>query len=347
MKLLLEWYKKNRRDLPWRNTYNPYLIWISEIILQQTRVKQGIGYYQKFVERYPTINKLANAPIDDVLLLWQGLGYYSRARNMMHCARTIIDKYNGRFPEEFNELKKLKGIGDYTAAAIASIAFNKATPAVDGNIFRVLSRYYEISEPIDTSKGRKLVFSIADKLLNKKNPGMHNQAIMELGAIICLPKNPLCDECPVSYACLSYKNNSQREYPVKRNKVKVQVKYLYFVIINMRGLTFILKRNGKGIWQGLYQFPVYESHKEIPEGHYQGVMSQIGISDMDGLVVKKISKEITHKLSHRTLKARFIHIEPAPTDKILFNKYLKVPIKDISSFALPRLITRYLEDTPL
>src|SRR5476651_1274966 len=218
---LAHWYTQNRRDLPWRNTTDPYTIWLSEIILQQTRVEQGMPYYYRFAEKYPTVGHFAAAHEDDILKLWQGLGYYSRGRNMLKTAQLVQQQYNGEFPKTYDELIKLKGVGEYTAAAISSFSSNEAKAVVDGNVYRVLARYFGIDEPINSTQGKKTFQAIADDLLNKQQPGQHNQAMMEFGAMLCKPKNPACGICPVRTGCHAFLNNAVTALPVKLNKLKV------------------------------------------------------------------------------------------------------------------------------
>lgn len=214
--VLIKWYHKNKRHLPWRDTQNPYLIWISEVILQQTRVIQGLDYYLRFIRKLPDIQSLATVSEDEVLKLWQGLGYYTRARNLHAAAKNIVHYFNGKFPDNYTDILKLKGIGKYTAAAVASFAFNEPVPVVDGNVCRVLSRLYAINYPADSAEGQKLIYSLAEKIIDKKNPGIFNQAIMEFGALQCVPQNPDCSKCPLNKKCLAYIYNNVSLFPVKK-----------------------------------------------------------------------------------------------------------------------------------
>ncbi len=265
-KIIEKWYEENKRDLPWRNSPSAYKIWLSEIILQQTRINQGISYYNKFIEKYPAIQQLAQAPIEDVLKLWQGLGYYSRARNLHITARRITNDCNGNFPSDYKELLSLNGIGEYTAAAIASMAFNIPVAVVDGNVFRVLSRLYGIKTGITSAAGKKLFRLKAQEILNHKKPGIHNQAMMELGALICLPRNPLCNQCPLNMRCYAYKYRLVNELPVKKVNGKTRERYFHYLHISYRGSTFIHKRQQKDIWNSLFEFPLIEtSHYIYPE----------------------------------------------------------------------------------
>jgi A/G-specific adenine glycosylase len=342
---LVIWYKKEARKLPWRETTNPYKIWLSEVILQQTRVEQGLKYYHKFVSSYPTIFDLANAPLDDILLLWQGLGYYSRARNLHIAAGVIVKKYNGIFPDKINELKKIKGIGDYTAAAIASFAYLIPIPVVDGNVFRVLSRYFEISEPIDTAKGKKQISELAAMVMNINKPDIHNQAIMELGALVCKPKQPVCGTCPLSGSCGAYKNNTFLNYPVKKKKIVQHHRHFYFVLIESGNEIIIEKRLGKDIWQDLYQFPLVELNKPFSDNklinHLNGLPFFNGVNNIKVLKLSAIKK---HVLSHQVIFARFIHIKIDSNHTIRSSSRIAINKKSLHKYAFPRLITRYLEE---
>ena len=253
-KLLINWYNNHQRDLPWRNTSAPYKIWLSEIILQQTRVNQGLPYYNKFINEYPSVHDLANAPEDEVMRLWQGLGYYSRARNLHECAKSIVNQYDGEFPSTYNELLKLKGVGKYTAAAIASFAFNQAVPVVDGNVFRVLARYFCVTDDIAQPKTFTKFFNIAKELIPEEQAASFNQAIMELGATICTPKKPACENCPLAQDCEARIHHKQSELPVKKKKIKIKHRYLYYLIWQEGGKLAMKKRGESDIWQGLFDF---------------------------------------------------------------------------------------------
>ncbi len=258
--LLIDWYKINQRDLPWRNTDNPYLIWLSEIILQQTRVQQGLPYYYKFANQYPTLQNLANASQDEVLALWQGLGYYSRGRNLLKAAQQILNEFNGEFPNNFNELKKIIGIGDYTAAAIASFAFNEKIAVVDGNVYRVLSRLFGVHTAIDTPEGKKAFFELAQAFLHPTQHSTANQAIMEFGALQCVPKNPNCSICPFISICEAYHQNTISILPLKAKKMIKKDRFIVFWINEKNGEIEVIKRNENDIWAGMYQFPSLEKN---------------------------------------------------------------------------------------
>lgn len=338
---LISWYQHQKRDLPWRETSDPYKIWLSEIILQQTRVKQGMPYYLKFIEQYPTINDLANAPEAEVLRLWQGLGYYSRARNLHACAKTISSELEGVFPSKFDELIKLKGIGRYTAAAIASIAFEEPNAVVDGNVFRVLSRVFGIENDISDSKSLKVFEAKANSLLNKKAPGEYNQAIMDFGAIQCTPKSPACAICPMSHFCFAFNNGKQDQLPVKTKKVKVRSRYFYYFIYEHEDRLLMKERGPKDIWQGLYDFSLLESDTPLSE---EDTLKELATKE---LTVLGFSEEVKHILTHQRIFTRFIRVRVNE----LGNFEALAKSKDLDAFELaevqelpkPILIQNYLQ----
>ncbi len=337
---IYKWYLTNKRDLPWRETNDPYKIWISEIILQQTRVVQGLDYYVQFIGNFPTVFDLANASEDSVLKLWQGLGYYTRARNLHFTAKNIVDNYNGNFPNNFKTILSLKGIGNYTAAAIASIAFNLPHAAVDGNIYRVLSRYYGIFTPTDTVAGKNEIQKIADELINDDNPGVHNQAFMEFGALQCIPKSPDCTSCPLLINCYAAKFNVTDKLPVKSKTVKQTTRFFYYYIIENNNSVLLEKRTNNDIWKNLHQFPLFESTKELTDEEI--FSSGLPFPNESKNNIKSVSATIKHILTHQTIYARFIHIE---TDFNNFNhsNLFRVNKKDIYKFAVPKLIEQYLK----
>src|SRR5690606_24908055 len=257
--LILIWFDKNKRNLPWREDQDPYKIWLSEIILQQTRVAQGLDYYLKFIENFPTVKHLAEADETEVLKLWQGLGYYSRARNLHFTARYIVENLNGKFPDNFTDLLQLKGVGEYTAAAIASIAFHEAVPAIDGNAFRVYARYYNIDIDIATPRAKKYFFELGKAIMDLKRPGDFNQAVMELGATVCTPVNPKCEICPVNESCEALAKNTVNQLPVKSKKVKVKHRNFHFLEISDGENFLIKKRTENDVWKNLYNFPLFET----------------------------------------------------------------------------------------
>jgi len=337
---LHHWYSINRRDLPWRYTRNPYYIWLSEVILQQTRIDQGLTYFNRFVQEYPEIKDLAEASEDQVLKLWQGLGYYSRARNLHFTAKYITKSLNGNFPDQYDAIRKLKGVGDYTASAIASIAFNLEHAALDGNVFRVLSRFFGIYEPTDTNAGKEVFGKLARELIKGTDPGMHNQSIMEFGALQCVPKNPDCNACPLQDRCYAKSMLKINELPVKKNKVKQLDRYFTFLVIKTENSTFLRKRINNDIWRNLFEFPVIEStHKtELPELIESKVFNEIVSINS---TIEHIGNWELHLLTHRRIHYRIIRINVPfvntnPIDCIKVNK------QDISNFAVPKLLESYI-----
>lgn len=311
-KNLIIWYLENKRDLPWRNTRDPYRIWLSEIILQQTRVDQGMPYYQRFVEQYPTIFDLAAANETEVLKLWQGLGYYSRARNLHATAKEIVAIYKGIFPDTYEQLLKLKGIGDYTASAIASICFDQSNAVVDGNVYRVLSRLYGIDTPINATNGIKQFKQLAQELIDVQQPGTFNQAIMEFGARHCTPANPKCESCPLRDDCVGLKLELIDALPVKLKKNKITTRYFnYLVPIGPSGETYMKQRTDKGIWQNLYEFPLVESTERIKTSQLKKIPLYKELDDeldIENLYAYN-DEPIVHKLSHQHLHVNFLVAE--------------------------------------
>lgn len=346
---LLEWYQQHKRDLPWRNTENPYFIWLSEIILQQTRVAQGMPYFEKFVENYPSIKELATAPEEEVIRLWQGLGYYSRARNLHSCAKEIYFDRKGKFPDSYKELLRLKGVGSYTAAAIASFAFGEATAVVDGNVFRVMARYFGIEEDIATGKGKKVFEALANKIIPKNNPGEYNQAVMEFGALQCIPKNPDCSACPIQSGCFAYNRNVVEMLPVKSKKVKVKERYFSYAHISIGPMTLVKKRGEGDIWQGLFDFPLIEkkSYQEILETEMGDFLE---LQNFQTLSVVKFPHVFKHILTHQRIFATFVRfvIEEGERDKLEewadANEFILVNEDRLDRLGKPRLLLRYLNE---
>ncbi|MDG1039886.1 MAG: A/G-specific adenine glycosylase [Polaribacter sp.] len=334
---LIYWYLQKNRDLPWRKSKNPYFIWLSEIMLQQTRVNQGLAYYLTFTKEFPTVSDLANASESKVLKLWQGLGYYSRARNLHFSANYISNELNGKFPSTYDEIKKLKGVGDYTASAIASICFNEPEAVVDGNVYRVLSRYFGIKTPINSSAGIKEFKKLAQTLIDSTQPGTHNQAIMDFGALHCKPQNPLCETCPFNDSCIALATKTIKELPVKEKKVKVKKRYFNFLVfISDDNKTVLSERKGKGIWQGLYQFPLIETEKNVSKETLQiENSSEIGL--LENLVLFN-EKEIVHKLSHQHLHTKFWIVKKGNLPKNSINW------KDVEKYPVPILIANFLKN---
>lgn len=334
------WYKKNRRDLPWRKTNDPYKIWISEIILQQTRVNQGQNYYLKFIKDFPTISHLADASEHEVLKRWQGLGYYSRARNLHFTARYIDKELKGKFPDNYNEILQLKGIGPYTASAIASISFGLPCPAIDGNVYRVLSRYFGIADSPATARGKKNFSELAFMLIPNDSPGFHNQAIMEFGALQCVPQSPNCDICPLAASCYAFSKKMIDQFPVKTKRTKQRNRYFYYFLIENNRCIWLEKRSDNDIWKNLYQLPLVETEKKISEINLEGIIPSYLTNCKPE--IRHISSPQRHLLSHQIIFAQLIQLA---TNKKCFipPPLIEVDKKNISDFAVPRLIEKLLE----
>lgn len=335
---LISWYKKNQRDLPWRKTRDPYNIWLSEIMLQQTQVAQGLSYYLKFTETFPTIKDLAKAPEDKVMRLWQGLGYYSRARNLHTTAKVVATKYKGVFPNTYDEIKALKGIGDYTAAAIASIAYDLPYAVVDGNVYRVLSRLFNLATPINSTQGKKEFQLLADELLNHKQAALHNSALMEFGALVCRPQNPQCEACALQAHCLGFKNNTVSSLPVKEKKIKIKDRHFHYFIFNYRDYVYVSKRVEKDIWQNLYEFFLIETPKQESA---ENILKSKALKSMVGEVkLLKVTPLKKHILSHQHLHSTFYELKMEKA--INHRKLMKVKRNELHKIALPQLIIKYL-----
>ena len=342
---LINWYAENRRDLPWRQQPTPYQVWLSEVILQQTRVNQGMDYYLRFVERWPTVTDLAQASEEEVLKMWQGLGYYSRARNLHHCAQQVVKDYGGEFPADFEKLKQLKGIGNYTAAAIASIAFDLPHAVVDGNVYRVLARLYDIDTPININEGQTVFAKIADDLLNRKQPGLHNQAMMEFGALQCTPKNPNCLLCPLQAQCLAFANQTVMQRPVKLQKLKITTRYFNYLVFRIEGNVYLHKRSGNDIWKNLYDFPCIESENPMTVEEVIASEKFQQLIENKSFTIIKTSPTFTHKLTHRTIIAQFIEIKLEENLlRIETNDLFLARETDLGNFPIPRLIDLYLNN---
>lgn len=336
---LTDWYSINKREMPWRMTKDPYRIWLSEVILQQTQIKQGLPYFIAFLDSFPTVFDLAQAKESEVLKQWQGLGYYSRARNLHKTARYIAEDLNGKFPDNYKDLLHLKGVGDYTASAIASICFNEATAVVDGNVYRVIARYFGVPTPINSTKGIKEFKAIAQEFIDKNNPGDYNQAIMEFGAIQCKPKSPDCEICPLQSSCVAFNEHTIDLLPVKLNRLKVKKKYFnYIVCLSEDRKTILQQRKGKGIWQNLFQFPLIESSKSLS---YKELINNKEFStilnDEQQETQLYNQNDIVHKLSHQHLYTKFwivnvkkIHGEAIQT-------------KNLKTYPVPILISNFIE----
>ena len=342
---LTQWYSHHQRDLPWRNTKDPYKIWLSEIILQQTRVKQGMPYYQRFIENYPTVFDLANAKEVDVLRLWQGLGYYSRARNLHACAKTLVEVYDGKFPGSYEELLTLKGIGKYTAAAIVSFAFDKPHAVLDGNVYRVLSRVFGITDDIASYKGTKVFEKKANTLIDVDQPGTYNQAIMEFGAIHCTPLKPACALCPISLHCYAFNHGMQEKLPVKIKKIKVKTRYFHYLVFKKEGLFHMNERGPKDIWQGLFDFKLIESQNQLSTGELVDILPR---EFSKNVIVTHESKVFKHLLTHQHIYATFYQMEisnsPWKDSSGFLSNTKAYNVDEIKTLPKPKLIDKYLKE---
>ena len=333
--ILLAWYEQNKRNLPWRHTKDPYKIWLCEIIMQQTRVAQGLTYYNRCVETFPTSADLARATEDQVLKLWQGLGYYSRARNLHAAAKSM----NGVFPPTYDGVRALKGVGDYTAAAICSIAYDMPYAVVDGNVYRVLSRVFGIDTPIDGTEGKKQFTELAQQLLDKQNPGDYNQAIMDFGAMVCTPQAPQCLMCPLVNMCKSYKEGTQEKLPVKALKTKITTRYFHYIYVEQGQYTWLHQRGAGDVWQNLYEPPLLETADGKFKRHSLQLSQWFGRSAQ---VVPVSKTPLKHVLSHRIIYASLYKVVVPPSRK-LPEEFIQVQTKDLPKYAVSRLVQKLLE----
>jgi A/G-specific adenine glycosylase len=337
---LVQWYKTNKRQLPWRSTSDAYIIWLSEIILQQTRVEQGLPYFYRFLENYPDVRSFAAADEDDILKLWQGLGYYSRGRNMLKTARMVNELYDGKFPETYEQLIKLKGIGQYTAAAIASFSANEAKAVVDGNVYRVLARYFGIYEPINSTKGQKTFQLLADDLLDRELPGQHNQAMMEFGAMLCKPKNPACNICPVRLGCYAHANNAVADLPVKLNKLKIRERFFNYFLITDGNTILMNKRGDKDIWANMYDLPLIETSSSLDIDELV-LLPQVKEFFGEDIKMTETSAIRKHVLTHQRLYVRLITVQNMPVK--LKQDWFFAHVDDMKKLAIPRIVFLFLE----
>ena len=332
---LINWYNNNARDLPWRKTKDPYKIWVSEIILQQTRVAQGLSYYNSFIDRFPNVEILANASEEDVLNMWQGLGYYSRAINMHYTSKIIVNTYSSIFPSNYQDIKNLKGIGDYTAAAIASFCFNLPHAVVDGNVIRLLSRHFLINKEFVSAKGRKIFQDIAQKNLDIRSPGIYNQAVMELGALICTPRSPRCNNCPVQKTCKAYKLDLVDSLPIRKKRKDLVLRYFHYFIVQKEDSVYLRKRS-LGIWRGMFEFPLIETDNVdlYNNDEYQSIF---GKEELDLI---HVSQSITHKLTHQMIVSKFYHVKGVLNHD---QGFVLVKWNMIDKYPIPKLIEKYLK----
>ncbi len=341
-KVLVQWYDLNKRDLAWRKTKDPYKIWVSEIIMQQTRIEQGTSYYHNFLAAFPTLNHLANAPADEVMKIWEGLGYYTRARNMHITARYLKEYNNCKFPGSYAELIKLKGIGDYTAAEIASLSFNEPVMAIDGNVMRFMSRYFGIVDETSSAAFKKKIKIIGDEMIDKNNPGRFNQAMIEFGALQCIPRNPGCVSCVVNSSCFAYAKNKVSELPVKKKLRKSRWRYFHYFLLLEDEYMYIKKREKKDIWSGLYDFPLIETKNKTS---LKSILTHDEFHTLTGgqnisLVIQPISKK--HILSHQIIWATFYIIRMKKASGNTKESYIRVRIKELSRYSLPRLLSKFI-----
>jgi A/G-specific adenine glycosylase len=337
---LMDWNRQsNYRSMPWKGEKDPYKIWLSEIMLQQTRVEQGLRYYEKFITVFPTIQQLALAPDEEVYKLWEGLGYYSRCKNLLQTARTIHFDFQGVFPTAYNDIIKLKGVGVYTAAAISSFAFNQAHAVVDGNVQRVMARYFGITTPVDTVKGKALFQELASELLDKKRPGVYNQAIMDFGATICKPQNPLCHQCIQQKECVAYSKGFIEMLPVKEKSLQRKKRWLYYFLVEINEKVYIRKRIEKDIWQNLHEFVLFESSTPV-EISFQEHFFLRRLFPSGGYEISHISRLYKQQLTHQDIQGKFIVMRVA--SEVALHDYILVEKKRLKHYAFPKFIKQFL-----
>lgn len=343
---LMQWHKEdNLREMPWKGEKNPYKIWLSEVILQQTRVEQGRSYYENFIKHYPTVSDLAKAKDEDVFKLWEGLGYYNRCKNLLYTARYITNDLQSKFPEDYDSIVALKGIGPYTAAAISSFAFNLPYAVVDGNVFRVLSRFFGIDTAIDSTAGKNQFSILANKVLDKNAPGEYNQAIMDFGATVCKPQSPLCNHCPLQRDCDAYNTGRVNYLPVKEKLLLKKNRWFYYFLLEVDCKMLIHKREGKDIWQNLFEFYLIESNEQLlldEQKVSEILQEQLGIKKPEVLY---ISQQLSQQLTHQTIKGKFIHVKLASVPSTL-KQYQLQPINKLKDQAFPKFINQFLENWP-
>ena len=343
-KNLLAWNAaSNTRAMPWKGEKDPFKIWISEVILQQTRVEQGLKYFEKFVHTYPSICSLAHAPEQQVFKLWEGLGYYSRCKNMLATARYICNELNGIFPSTYESIHALKGVGAYTAAAISSFAYNLPHAVVDGNVMRVLSRYFGADVPVNTQDGKKFYTQLAGPLLDAQQPGTYNQAIMDFGAVICKPQQPLCTICIQQKDCLAFQQKRVQQLPPKKKATKKKIRWFCYFIIECGGETYIRKRTGRDVWENLYEFVLQENDAPFFFDEAQTIQGALQLLlETDDFFIRHISEEYRQQLTHQTISAKFIEISlPAPSPRLA--AFELAGKEALLHYPFPRLITRYLQ----
>jgi A/G-specific adenine glycosylase len=342
-KSLLRWNQKiNYRPMPWKGEKDPYKIWLSEVILQQTRVEQGWAYYNRFVQTFPTVEELAAANENKVFKLWEGLGYYSRCKNLIATAKVIAKDYKGKFPDSYEDILKLKGVGPYTAAAIASFAFNLPYAVVDGNVFRVLSRYFGNATAIDSNEGKKLFTALADELLDQKKPGIYNQALMDFGAVVCKPQLPLCKECALQKKCVAFEKNMVEQLPVKEKKLTRKTRWFYYIVAEFEGKVLVRKRGAKDIWENLYEFILEEKAAAVDFDHIKKLSILKQLLKNGKIRVDWVSPLYDQKLTHQTIYGQFIKVNLS--NQPYLEGYELVSQKKLASLPFPKFIATYLKD---
>ena len=341
---LLKWNQfDNKRKMPWKGETDPYKVWVSEIILQQTRVQQGLNYYHRFITAWPDIKSLARAPEQQVYKLWEGLGYYSRCRNLIESAKFINNNFNAQFPQTYKDILSLKGIGQYTASAIASFAFNQPFAVVDGNVFRVLARFFGIHTPVDSMPGKKIFSSLAHELLDKTNPALYNQAIMDFGAVVCKPALPACGICLLQKKCFAYQKNLVDTLPIKEKGIKKRNRFFNYLVVEQNDKIFTNRRTGKDIWQNLFEFILIETENLLPEQEFLATKAVTSLFYANDCKVTKVSGILSQKLTHQTITGRFFHIT-IKNGKRPLEKYQLIPVKELSLLPFPKFIRSYLKD---
>lgn len=341
--IIINWYQKHKRDLPWRHTSDPYVIWLSEIIMQQTRVEQGTPYFDRFAEKYPTVADFASAEEGEILKLWQGLGYYSRGRNMHYTAQMVMEEHGGYFPSDYNSLLKLKGIGEYTAAAISSFSANEARAVVDGNVFRLLARYFGIDIPTNSGKGKKVFTELANELIDKEQAGIYNQAAMEFGSLVCKPKKPDCPICPLKAGCTAFRTGLINALPVKIKNQKIRERYFYYIVVIDKNGILMNQRGANDIWENLYELPLFETSTLVDAG---SLIAQENFINTFGSKVhlKSVTGPIKHILSHQKLFATFIEIEYNQEQFVSEKNWKYVKFEDLEKLAQPKIVFQFLEN---
>jgi A/G-specific adenine glycosylase len=347
-KELMKWFEASHRPLPWKGERDPYLIWLAEIILQQTRVEQGLPYYERFKARYPQVQALAEAPPDEVMKLWEGLGYYSRARNLQQTAQYVTLELGGKFPRDYEGLRRLKGVGEYTAAAIASFAYGLPHAVLDGNVFRVLARFFGISTPIDSSAGKRQFSELAQVLIAGQDPAQHNQAMMDFGATHCTPKAPACSTCPLRPACQAFQQEKVDKWPVKAKKLQRKARYFHYLVFNQAGYVWLQKRAASDIWQQLYEFPLLEFDRLtcVPDELRASTLWQKLLGKQEAHF-RQSSPPFSQVLTHQKIHAIFWEIELPPGTTIESEGLKPEKRENLPKFAFPKIIAQYLKDNSL